>query len=400
MCGVFDFDDLRAELVDALKGEADELTSATFELGGDLFPDWMREPPVLEHVFGLTRNAILRELEALRKGADLPVELPDADLAGARDLAQTATPVSSLLGSYRSSQQALWNRWESLVEERGLPAPQAAEIRRRGSDFFFAYAARMSAMAADEYAAERSRMLRSADRLLVNAVCAVLDGDDAAVQRLDHPVDGHNIAVVGSGEGMAERLADVATTLDSRLLVIDVLPDPWWAWLGRTRPFGEGAVQALRELEPPAGAILGLGTVGEGANGFRDSHREAVAALFATDRQRPVVDYREVAVEDLAARDAAAADDFVAKELGELNGEDARSERLRETLVTYFASGDNARATAAQLGVHQQTVGQRLDAIEKRIGAAVKDRRVELGLALRLRGYLAKRAVVEDRIHP
>lgn len=56
----------------------------------------------------------------------------------------------------------------------------------------------------------------------------------------------------------------------------------------------------------------------------------------------------------------------------------------RQTLRAWFAVGHNAAA----LGVHEQTVAQRLRAVEERTGRPVASRRAELETALRLRDLL------------
>ena len=86
----------------------------------------------------------------------------------------------------------------------------------------------------------------------------------------------------------------------------------------------------------------------------------------------------------MAGRDEEAAREFLERELRPLLGDDDRERRLRETLRAYFASAQNASATAAMLGVHEQTVAYRLRAIEKRLGCPATTRRAELETALRL----------------
>ena len=103
---------------------------------------------------------------------------------------------------------------------------------------------------------------------------------------------------------------------------------------------------------------------------------------------RPITHYAEVALESLAAVDEDAAAAFVARELAGLDGDDVRSTRLRQTLRAWFAAGHNAAAAAAALGVHEQTVAQRLRTVEERTGRPVAARRAELETALRLRDLL------------
>ena len=98
--------------------------------------------------------------------------------------------------------------------------------------------------------------------------------------------------------------------------------------------------------------------------------------------------YDEVALEAMAAENETEARSFIARELRGLDGADARSRRLRETLRAYFAAGQNAASTAAALGVHEHTVARRLQVVEDRIRRPVTARRAELDTALRLRRYL------------
>jgi DNA-binding PucR family transcriptional regulator len=96
--------------------------------------------------------------------------------------------------------------------------------------------------------------------------------------------------------------------------------------------------------------------------------------------------YDDVAIVALALRDPERAKEFVADELGALAGDDPRSTLLRETLRAYFSSGANAAAAGARLGVHDRTVANRLQAVERHLldGRSINARRDELNLALRL----------------
>ena len=78
---------------------------------------------------------------------------------------------------------------------------------------------------------------------------------------------------------------------------------------------------------------------------------------------------------------------LLARELSGLDADDIRSGRLRQTLREW-RPGQNAAAAAAALGVHEQTVAQRLRTVEERTGRPVAARRAELETALRLRDLL------------
>ena len=146
--------------------------------------------------------------------------------------------------------------------------------------------------------------------------------------------------------------------------------------------------RAERTLErhlPPDGAELAIGDPGWGAEGFRETHRQArLAHGVALARPRPVTHYDDVALEAFAIQDWQAARDFAGRELGALAGDGRQPERLRATLREYFKVSQNAAAAAARLDVHERTVANRLRAAEEHLGRPVNSRRAEVETALRL----------------
>ena len=123
------------------------------------------------------------------------------------------------------------------------------------------------------------------------------------------------------------------------------------------------------KLEPPPGTQLAVGTPGEGVEGFRSSHRQALSTYrIARETTQPVTTFADVALLALTLQDPTLAREFVRCELGPLAAGDARSQLLRETLRAYFDAGQNAAAAAAALGVHERTVTYRLRSIEERLG--------------------------------
>lgn len=165
--------------------------------------------------------------------------------------------------------------------------------------------------------------------------------------------------------------------------------DQTWAWLGGAEPLGKGGLELLKGFSPQASTTLALGNEERGRDGFRRTHRQAGQAHRAgQNRGEAVTWYSDIALESLAGADEPEARAFVARELAGIDDDTARSRGLRLTLETYFAAGQNAARTGTTLGVHEQTVAQRLRAVEERTGRAVATRRVELETALRLRRYL------------
>ena len=128
-----------------------------------------------------------------------------------------------------------------------------------------------------------------------------------------------------------------------------------------------------------------------GETGFRATHHQAQRARWVAGQGEPsLIRYADVAVESLAGENQEDARLFVDRELRGIADDSTASKRLRETLTVYFAAGNNAASAAATLGVHQQTVANRLRTVEERLGHPVGARRIELEVALRLRAAMAR----------
>ena len=319
-------------------------------------------------------------------------ELPGSIPGNARDLALLTArldlSLAALLRTYRLAHQVMWRAWAAEVEARA----EDADIRRlaleAGSDYLFAYVDRLATVLTAEYTAERDRFMRSREQRRTQLARDVLDGADPppseAMSVLDYDLRLEHVALVVSGADADGAVAAVSRLLDApHRLVISLSGDTAWAWVGRTRAF-----DLPERIELESEAVVSIGEPGAGPEGFRRSHREArdAHAVALRNRSRALVRYDEVALEALFALDESRADAFIERELRGLDGPDERSARLRETLRAYFASGQNASAAAALLGVHEHTVSYRLRRVEEALGRPVTARRAELETALRLYG--------------
>jgi hypothetical protein len=384
-----------AHLAARLAERTEELAAEYVRRVSVEIPEWTVERPDLAGaVREGARESMGAELRAFARGAELPAECPPFDAEGARYCARLGVPLHFVLQQYRLGHEIQWEAWFELVEEAEPDRSARRELLEHGSQFFFRYADRMCRFATEHYTDERERGLRSAEQRRVHLVREVLDGRDVASDALGYDLDAlTHVGLIAWGPQAADCVRELARALDRRLLIVGAAEETWWAWLGThdgVAARDEQLDRALARLRPPAGACLATGTPLAGREGFRRSHRQAVAAHRAAPRRDDhLVRYEDVALEALAGADPAAAREFAAMELGGIGGDDARSRRLRETLGAWFECGQNAAAAAARLGVHEQTVAQRLRAVEERIGRPVATRRAELETALRLRRYLA-----------
>ncbi|HYI35990.1 MAG TPA: helix-turn-helix domain-containing protein [Thermoleophilaceae bacterium] len=375
-------------LASRLVESVDDVVDAYFERLTAEEPYWGRERPELFDTYrAISRASILAELECLRDGARPPDVLPEADLEFARGAARIGAQPTDLGQAYRRGHACHWEAWFDLVEAEGLDREQHRILLARGSDFFFDYATQLSRMTLEEYTHERDLMLSDREQRRVHLVHEILAGNDVDPAVLGYDPAGSNLAFVAWGEAASEVARALSVVLARPLLVVGVLENETWGWLGGSA--GRDTSQRLARADLPGGAALAFGDDATGTEGFVLSHEQARRAERAGRRSgSTITHYADVALESLAAVDEAAASAFVARELSGIDGEDLRAQRLRGTLSAWFAAGQNAAAAAAALGVHEQTVAQRLRTVEERTGRPVAARRAELETALRLRELL------------
>ncbi len=369
-----------------LAAQVDELADEAVTKIRAEAPQYAVEVPELAEALSAgARPSILAELVAMQEEAALPDRCPAVDAEGARLAARFGVPIDLAIWLYRVGHSVQWEGWFRLVERHEGDADARRALLEAGSRFFFAYANRMSRWATEEYTAERDRMLRSREQRRVNLVRELLAGRNVDAGGLDYDLGLHHLGVIAWGSEAADSVRALAKSLDRRSLIVGAADDTWWAWLGGRSYLSERGRAMLRRWRPPQATRFAVGYEAAGREGFRSTHEEAVAAhRIASAEESPITHYEDVALEVLAGQDPERARAFVSRELRGIDGEDVRSRRLRETLRAYFAAHQNAAATAAALGIHEQTVAQRLRAVERRTGRSVAVRRAELDTALRL----------------
>lgn len=139
----------------------------------------------------------------------------------------------------------------------------------------------------------------------------------------------------------------------------------------------------MLERDAPRTAVGGPHT---GLAGFCRAHGEArrveeLRDVLVTDRNS--LSFDGLALDALLLHDVPAAAAYALDELGELAADTPRAEKIRETLHAFLASGSQT-STASLLGVHENTVRLRLQAVAETLGPHYAERRTELLVALRL----------------
>jgi DNA-binding PucR family transcriptional regulator len=403
--------DLRV-LAPEARQTAEELAADLPALAQGMFEYLVAEIPEIgvdEETRGLTLASCSSSLEAgltmLRHGIPADrAQAPAAALEHARHMAARGEDTNTTLRFYRLGHAWFWQLWVEALGRTVGDAGRLAEIVRESAAFSFAYLDAVSTRVSVELLAERDRRQRRIAAEREEVVAAIAAGEPVDPQRaeavLGFAFAPSHVAFACWTEGDAAELeraaVDVAAALgDGRPLLVAH---------GAAEISGWVHVRDARRLpqapEPPAGVRVALGTVASGFGGFRASHEEARrarrCAQLAGSGAAPVTAFADVRFLDLLSRDLPAARAFVAEELGGLAGRDERSVQLRDFLRTFLATGENATATAAALGLHRNTTRQRLARAEELLGRPVGRRGGELRAALALADALGDAVLPAD----
>jgi DNA-binding PucR family transcriptional regulator len=350
------------------------------------------------------RSNLRLTLAMWRNGQD-PREArpPEAAVAYARAYARQRRPLANVLRAYRIGEDELTRIIQREFAAR-LPADEALAANEAASHFVFEWNDAILMRLEEAYDAEvelSSRGTTAARRQLIGTILGggPVDLDDAG-GRLGYDLRRHHLAAVvwseagaepAEMEALAGELAAAVGAPAPLTLPLGGLALAIWIGSWEPRALEEVTVAAARTIEAAGGRGLRLATATPraGLDGFRHGHAEALHArrvAMVCAVEGPAVDYASVALASLLVEDLAHARAFVAEEIGPLL-DGPRPEtllRLRETLEVYFAELCSSAATARRLGVHENTVQQRLARAGELLGHPPSERPLELQVALRL----------------
>lgn len=340
---------------------------------------------------------------------------PPAAVEYAREMVRRGLSIDLLLRAYFVGHAEFLRHWIDRVDEEvGDPAGRALAIEE-ASTWTFAYVQALTRGIVERYTGERERWVRSAVAVKAEIVRALLAGErielEQAAARLRYALDREHLAfLVWAQDGgdpaaapdpaVLERMAsELAGGLGAGApLLVAHGTNMVAGWVGSRGGFDAG--ELARSLRAPgrasclAGACAAFGSPGGGIGGFRASHRQALharrVALLRGGAPNRVAVYRDEALAALASLDVEHAREFVAAELGPLAARDESARRLAETLRVYLEENASPRRAAHRLGVHENTIANRVRAAEQLLGGPAEERTAELLVALRLAGVVGR----------
>lgn len=353
------------------------------------------------------RAILVRIAGALGEGIDpAPVEPPAEALAYLRSYVRRGLGFEVLQRAYRTAHARLSREIIMRLRPEIASAEELASTAGFVSDWLFAWFDALEHVLARHYTREREQWMRGTLAMSAAEVRAILEGQAVDVQaasgRLRYELNRRHVAFVvwATAPGRAEdhegvffrAMEEVADDIARTLGAIDLLAIPLGpylaCWAGFRRPPSLDVLPRQIATAAASGLNVAIGHPGQGLEGFRRSHEEAVRSRSVVQIVRApagyCATYSEVALDALMTRDRDEAERFVRAELGPLAAADARSARLRETLEAFLEANCSFRHAAQQLNVHENTVGYRVRRCEELLGHRVRQRQLELRAALRL----------------
>jgi DNA-binding PucR family transcriptional regulator len=368
-------------------------------------PDVDADPELRSSTYAST-DAVLRLIVDLTRSNLQPDEAvpPPAAVDYAREFVRRGLPLDSLLRAYQIGHGTYFRRWSEKAHSEISQPEELVEAIELGANWTFDYIETLSGGLARRYGEERERWVRSAAAVRAQVVDSLLAGEpadlEASSRRLGYELDrSHQAFAVWTdawGNGgdqafamleraaleMVEALGATAPLLVPRAGLCLV---GWVGWRGDRR-FQAEPLRLDGGAFPEA--LAAFGSPARGVPGFSRSHREALYArkVAQLTRRRPgsVTRYDDVALEALASPDVEQARAFVATELGQLAAGDDHSRRLSATLRIYLEENMSPLRASQRLGVHENTITNRVRAAQELLPHPIEDRWPELLVALRL----------------
>ena len=324
-------------------------------------------------------------------GAPVPPNVSEEPLAISRELVRRGLDEQAL-HAYRTGQNAAWLRWMDIAFTLTQNPAELHELltvtARSIADFNEACIAELSV----RMQAERDELTRGTHAERRATVALVVEGAPIAAGRVERSLgyalsQVHRAVVVWSEspasrtqelERVAETIASVAGT--PRFLSVVASTATLWLWLPTD---AEPAIAQLEDLTRAMPDIrIAIGSRGNGVEGFRTSHLDALTAQRMLARgasTRHVVSFDRVRLVSLITSDPEGAEHFVRDTLGALASADLE---LRTTVEVFLEEGCNATRTAERLSVHRNTLLRRLEHVDTLLPRPLSDARVHVGVAL------------------
>lgn len=319
----------------------------------------------------------------------------------ARATARSGTRLRVLLRGLRSGHRRFLLLWEEYLARQPVAPEDLAAAMALSRDMTFAWIDGLSERLTDEYERERDQLLRTGEAQRAHAIAGLLSGEpveaDAASRVLRYELGRVHTALVlwtPEEDGDAWPRLEAASREVARMLgassalTQSASASSLHAWIGTAETPDVRAITSAG-LD---GVSVAVGEPAAGPAGFRQSHRDAEdaqrVALSRGRRPGSVTRYASVELAAMLVHDAERTRRFVQAQLGPLAADDDHSNRLRATLRVFLDEHCSRLATADRLGVHPNTIGNRIRTCQELLERDLSTGSLELHAALALADML------------
>jgi hypothetical protein len=340
-----------------------------------------------------------------------PIDVtPNAPLALAEVTAQLDVPITELERAYRIGVASLWTRWFDIARaQSALTGASFEELISGPTVTMHSYVDHILGSVIARHEATHCELHRTRRDLRRLTLTQLIDGsiDDVTDEincSLDYCIaDTHVALLVETGDGREpsrESIGTLRAAADARgVLSLQHGPRSWVVWLGRPAGYGSTELSRLRRALAKTDLTVAVSEPATGLGGLRRTHQQALEAARVQHALGAAAERclwaKDVRLEALLLSDEPRARSFLAEELGGLAAPDPTAVRLRETLLAWLATGSHVSA-AAMLGVHENTVRNRIRSAEDILGTPLLPRRTELQVALRLERVLSAQETIRE----
>jgi DNA-binding PucR family transcriptional regulator len=399
--------ELMASVAAAVSRRAATVSENVYEVTRREIPELHDDQTVLALFASSIDSNITTCLQIMQHQIDLSdVHAPAAAVEEARRRAQRGTALTALLRAYRLGHTVFLEWSFQELARQSQDARMVTSVTMEISAIVAGYVDQTSEEIVASYARERENWLRNRSAVRTARVRELLSGQrvdvDAAEAALGYRLRQHHLGVVcwsADEHGSADTItrleraighvaARTASGADPVFLPRD--ESSAWAWLplGITDRFD---ADAARAADLDGDLHVAFGDVVKGVDGFRLTHRQAIAAqavALAGGSPPRVVTYAEVAPVAMMLGSPDLLRDWVRSTLGGLAADDEHHARLRHTLLVFLDTGGSYKATAERLVLHKNTVQYRINKATESLGRPVGDSRHDVELALRASRWL------------
>ena len=399
----------------ALERDADRIAEHVADVLASEVPEVSPDPLSREETRRTCRATLLALMAAWRHGESLDhVEPPRELLFQIEVLARDGIPLRPFTRMCHLAHGAFIDAWDAELSAAPLPRDVQLAAIRTAHQLTFQWFDSLVERLTTVYQSEVERLARTPETIRRAVVQSALSGKSVDVDALSRAAgyefrrqhvglvlwhatpdaDGVPAAADAQPTFLAIARGAAVALGASAPLVVSAGSSVAWAWLGMRELPAASRVRSVIDAELRGNVAITIGDPAAGIEGFRYTHEDALAAsrvaMLRPPPAPPVTEFPAVELVAMLSGDLRRSRRFVTRHLGPLATRSPDSDVLRTALLTHLEERGHRPAAAQRLGVHPNTISNRVRAAEAHLPPESDPRSVELHVALLLAQTLGK----------